>query len=103
MVSRQKRLEQDVARKEVRELFSLAAKAPQEWADRYVQKARKIASRNRVSLREHNRKHCRKCAAYFSAKTLRVRLRPSGVVYTCLRCGHMTRVRKDGKGKASKQ
>lgn len=94
MVSRSKRIEQEVARKQVKELFALAAKADSQWADRYVAKAAKIASRNRVSMREYNRRFCRKCHTYFTAKTLRVRTRPSGVVYTCLKCGHMTRLKK---------
>ena len=94
MVSKAKRVEQEHARKDIDRLFKLASSASQKLADRYVLLARKLANRNRVSLREYNRKHCRKCSTYFSAKTLRVRTRASGVVYTCLKCGHVTRIRK---------
>lgn len=94
MVSRYKRKEQELARKEIETLFRLAADAEQQWADRYVAKARKLASRTRVSLRKYNRVHCRKCSTYFTASTLRVRTRPASVVYACLKCGHITRLRK---------
>jgi RNase P subunit RPR2 len=93
MVSKAKRFEQDVARKDIRALFRLAKETPR-MAERYVEHARKLASRNRVSLREYNRVFCRKCGAYFSSATLRVRTRPTTVVYTCLRCDHMTRIPK---------
>lgn len=93
MVSKEKRVEQESSRKQIAELFQLAERTPR-MADRYVAKARKLASRSRISLRQYNRVHCRKCGAYFTAKTLRVRMRPSSIVYTCLRCGHMTRIRK---------
>jgi RNase P subunit RPR2 len=77
MVGKGKRVEQTSARKEVERLFSLAKTATQDLADRYVALARQLASRNRISLRAHNREHCRKCSTYFSAKTLRVRTRPT--------------------------
>jgi ribonuclease P protein subunit RPR2 len=92
MTSREKLREQEQARKDIVRLFSQAAKARQELADRYVLLARKLAERNRISLRAYNRTHCRKCCAYFTSKTLRVRTRPGTVVYACLRCGHMTRI-----------
>jgi ribonuclease P protein subunit RPR2 len=97
MVSKGKRVEQEGARKQVERLFELAEKMgarEQKLADRYVELARKLASKNRISLRRYNRKHCRKCSAYFTAKTLRVRTRPTAVIYTCLKCGHITRIRK---------
>jgi len=100
MTSKTKRIEQEGAAKDVERLFALAKSTgikEQKLADRYVALARKIASRNRVSLRKHNREHCRKCSCYFTSKTLRVRTRSkphNTVIYTCLRCGHMTRIRK---------
>ena len=94
MASKQKRIEQLGARKEVEQLFALARKASQQLADRYVALARKLAARNRISLRHYNRVHCRKCFTYFTSKTLRVRTRRGSVVYTCLKCGNMTRIRK---------
>jgi ribonuclease P protein subunit RPR2 len=94
MVGKLKRIEQEGARREVERLFALAKDAKQELADRYVLLARRMAERNRVSLRAHNREHCRKCCAYFTGKTLRVRMRPGSIVYTCLRCEHVTRIRK---------
>ncbi len=100
MTGKAKRIEQAAARKEVDDLFALAAKVVrsepdgQRLADRYVFLARKLASRNRISLRRYNRLHCRKCSCYFTSKTLRVRTRTASVVYACLRCGHITRIRK---------
>ena len=94
MVSKSKRVEQSGARKDVETLFLLAKTAEQKLADRYVFLARKLASRNRISLRQYNRVHCRKCSTYFTSKTLRVRMRPKTVVYTCLKCGEIKRIPK---------
>jgi RNase P subunit RPR2 len=97
MVSKAKRVEQGAARKDIDKLFALAAEtahSDQCRADRYVEIARKAASRNRVSLRQYNRLHCRKCSSYFTSKTLRVRTRPASVVYACLKCGDIKRIRK---------
>jgi RNase P subunit RPR2 len=100
MASKGKRIEQEGARREIERLFVLAEKAAhsapdgQRLADRYVSLARKAASRNRISLRRYNRLHCRKCSCYFTSKTLRVRTRPNSVVYACIRCGSITRIRK---------
>lgn len=73
---------------------AMAAVSDQEAARAFVMEARKLASRRRVSLRAYNRAHCRKCCAYFTARTLRVRTRATHVVYACLSCGHVTRLRK---------
>ena len=98
MTGKSKRVEQEGARKDIEKLFTLASEiAPREQklADKYVALARKLASRNRVSLRRYNRVHCRKCSTYFTSKTLRVRTRQTAVVYACLKCGHITRIRKE--------
>ena len=94
MAGKSKIVEQMSARREVEQLFSLAKDAEQKLADRYVFLARKIASKNRISLKSHNREHCRKCSCYFNSSTLRVRMRPKSIVYACLRCGDITRLRK---------
>ena len=94
MTSKLKKSESAGARKDIQTLFALAkevASNEQELADRYVFLARKMASRGRISLRAYNRVHC---SCYFTSRTLRVRTRPDkGVLYTCLRCGHVTRIR----------
>jgi RNase P subunit RPR2 len=97
MASKTKQAEQVGARAEIERLFALAQKnavAEPKLAKRYVSLARGLASRHRISLRKYNRMHCRKCCAYFTSKTLRVRTRPASVVYACLSCGYMTRIRK---------
>ena len=85
-------------RQQIADLFTRAAvvaASDKEAARALVTKARKMASRKRVSLRAFNRSHCHKCCVYFTAKSLRVRTRPNHVVYACLSCGHVTRLRKN--------
>lgn len=91
---RGKRKEDLGAQAAIAGLFAQAAVSDQEAARALVMKARTLASRRRVSLRAYNRAHCRKCCAYFTARTLRVRTRATHVVYACLSCGHVTRLRK---------
>jgi len=94
-MSRRKKVEN--ARSRIGELFAeagvIALRDPA-GARALIFKARKLASRKRVSLRAYNRRHCRKCCAYFTSKTLRVRTRGDHIVYACLGCGHVTRLRK---------
>lgn len=85
------------SRQEVERLFAVAkqnAVTDPKLAQRCVEIARKIASKSRISLRKYNRLCCRKCSAYFTSKTLRVRTNPSSVSYSCLSCGDVTRIRK---------
>ena len=92
---RQKSAEQrDIAREEIEKLFEEAGKAKRlQLADRYVQLARKIAMKLKVSIpREHRRKFCRHCYAYLKpGVTCRVRVQKGKVVYTCLKCKRFMR------------
>jgi ribonuclease P protein subunit RPR2 len=106
MTSNQKRKEIAGAGREVDTLFALAKTAAeageQAAADKHVLKARKLASKNRISLRKYNRVHCRKCSTYFTSKTLRVRTRVGvGIIYTCLRCDHVTRIKTTPRRKVA--
>jgi ribonuclease P protein subunit RPR2 len=88
-----------IAHERIRRLFDLAermdAKQP-ERAQRYVQLARRLASRNRVHLPSHlKRRVCPGCKSYMSPKTSRIRIRQSRephITITCLHCGHITRI-----------
>jgi len=97
MAPRSKRQVATETRTEVEKLMRLAADVAVEHPDRaqrYATLAHKLASRKRISLGAYNRQHCRKCFAWFTTKTLRVRVRATHTVYACLTCGHMTRLRK---------
>lgn len=92
-----KRQEIAQARKDIANLFAMAkekAHTEPALADRYVKLARKLALKHRISLRQYNRVHCRKCGTYWTGRTLRVRTRPAAVVYSCLACEHTKRYRK---------
>ena len=83
------------AKEEIERLFMLAKETKDPaLARRYVHLVRERATRHRISLRSYNRAHCRKCCAYWNSSTLRVRMRPESVVYTCLSCGAIKRFRK---------
>jgi len=77
-------------------LMQLSLSGKKELASRYVALARAISKRSRVSMREYNRIHCRKCSASLRATPgIRVRTRTTRgaamLVYTCS-CGHSTRM-----------
>lgn len=86
----------NAVRKDIVRLFDMAqrhSKEP-ELARSYVEKARKLAMRHRIPLREYNKMHCRKCCTYWVVDTLRVRIRHECVAYTCLHCGFTRRFKK---------
>ena len=66
-------------------------------AQRYIDLARKIGTRNRTHLpRDLRRRVCRNCKAYLvpganSRTRIRQRREPH-VAITCLSCGHVTRI-----------
>ena len=85
-----------VAEERIDRLHELARKATKEGHDerarRYVQRARRIAERNRLGLpREFIRFTCDSCDAYLvPGKNARVRLQDGHVVVTC-ECGEHAR------------
>ena len=91
-----------------------ARKGASELSDRYVLLARSIGMRYNVRLPARlKRRACPKCGAYLvPGKNLRVRLRGGKTVWTCLKCGNVSRmrtaprttnaarsVRREGRGK----
>lgn len=86
----------DMAEQRIDRLFSLADKAfPErpELADRYVDIARRISMRHRVSIpRELKRRVCRNCHSYLvPGANCRVRVDGKNILITCLKCGHISR------------
>jgi len=86
-----------IAVERIRCLFELAEEAFEkhpELADRYVKHAWRIMTRYNVRLpRDLKRKFCRKCLSFWRpSASCRVRIKPSYVIITCLRCGHQIRL-----------
>ena len=100
-MKRQKRREaksfnMEMAGQRIERLFRLAAEVYDErpdLADRYVEIARRISMRHRVSIpRELKRNVCRSCYAYLRpGSSARVRADGRNVIITCLRCGGVRR------------
>ncbi|MBR9679023.1 MAG: ribonuclease P [Nanoarchaeota archaeon] len=81
----------DIANERIRLLVD---KGVSEKNPRYVELARKIGMKTRVSMpKDLKFKFCKKCGTPFSADTHRVRInsKKNIVVYECLKCGHKTR------------
>jgi len=59
-----------------------------ERSDRYVELARKIAMKARISIpRQFKRRYCPYCHHYWlPGKTVRIRTHKGRVIYTCLLC-----------------
>ncbi|MDI6819738.1 MAG: ribonuclease P protein component 4 [Candidatus Hodarchaeaceae archaeon] len=104
-ISRESRAENKaIAAERIERLFELAERAfgeRPELADRYVRLAWRLATRYNIRMPPHfKRKFCRKCLAFLKpGASCRVRIRPSYVVVTCLRCNHHIRLPVDPKGK----
>ena len=86
----------DLAGQRIERLFKLATEAYAErpdLADRYVDIARRISMRHRVSIpRELKRNICKQCYAYLQpGSNARVRADGRNVVITCLKCGGIRR------------
>ena len=86
----------DLAGQRIQRLFTLAALAYSErpdLADRYVDIARRISMRHRVSIpRELKRNVCKQCYSYLKpGSNARVRTDGRNVVITCLKCGGIRR------------
>jgi ribonuclease P protein subunit RPR2 len=87
-----------VARQRISDLFALADREVRggdiEFANRYVELARRIGMRYNVRLsREYRDLYCRSCSAFWvEGRTVRTRLRSGRRVRTCLRCGRQRRI-----------
>jgi ribonuclease P protein subunit RPR2 len=86
----------DLARQRIERLFELADRSYAErpdLSDRYVDIARRISMRHRVSIpRELKRNICKDCYSYLRpGSNARVRADGRNVVITCLKCGGIRR------------
>lgn len=93
---RKKPFNVDMAEQRIERLFELAWKAYPErpgLADRYVDIARRISMRHRVSLPPELKKRvCKKCMSFLvPGENSRVRLDGKNVIVTCLKCGGIKR------------
>jgi ribonuclease P protein subunit RPR2 len=86
----------DMAAQRIERLFRLAGEACRErpdLADRYVDIARRISMRHRVSIpRELKRNVCKNCCGYLAPGiNARVRIDGRNILITCQRCGGIKR------------
>lgn len=86
----------DMARQRIGRLFEMAARVYRDrpdLADRYVDIARRISMRHRVSIPpDLKRSVCKQCYGYLApGSSARVRADGRNVVITCLRCGGIKR------------
>jgi ribonuclease P protein subunit RPR2 len=86
----------DMADQRIKRLFELAEKAYPErpdLANRYVDIARRISMRHRVSIpRELKKRICKKCGSFLvPGENSRVRLDGKNVIITCLECDAIKR------------
>jgi len=93
---RRKPFNVDMAEQRIKRLFELAEKAyPRKpgLAKRYVEIARHISMRHRVSIpRQLKRKVCKKCGTYLvPGQNSRIRLDGKNITITCKECGAIKR------------
>ncbi len=96
MLRREKRLEKKIARERISILLSRAEQVKfedYELARRYVELAKKIAMRYRIRLPKYQKRtFCKKCLYPYRHDRVRVRIRKSRVMITCLNCGFVRRI-----------
>lgn len=86
----------DMAEQRIGRLFRLAQdiypKSP-ELANRYVDIARRISMRHRVSIpREFKRRICKECGSFLvPGENCRIRIDGKNIIITCLKCGAIKR------------
>lgn len=82
--------QQKIALERIKELFC-EAENNEEYANKYVDLARKISMRYKVPIpRELKRRFCKHCHSFFK-NNFRVRRNEKGIVYTCLKCNKQMR------------
>ncbi len=93
----EKKQQKKIAQDRICYLFRLAEKTAQNnnlaFANRYVQLARKISMRYRVSIpKEYKRQFCKHCYAYIvPGETARIRIHQGRIITFCTRCNNYTR------------
>jgi ribonuclease P protein subunit RPR2 len=85
-----------IALSRIKTLFNearLAFKEDSNLSDRYVQLAKKIATKYKVRIpKEYKKKFCKNCFSYLvPGKNCRVRLQKKKLVYYCISCKHFMR------------
>jgi ribonuclease P protein subunit RPR2 len=86
----------EMAEQRIDRLFSLAEKAfptRPELADRYVDIAKRISMRHRVSIPgQYKKRICKQCGSYLMpGKNSRIRLDGKNLIITCQNCGAIKR------------
>lgn len=88
-----------IANERIQRLFRLAEQnllVKPDLTDRYIDLARKIASRNRIHIpQELKRRICHGCKKYLSPLTSHTRIRQTRephITITCHNCGHINRI-----------
>jgi ribonuclease P protein subunit RPR2 len=83
---------QQIAKERIEILFKQAKLEP-EMANRYVQIARKLAMKARISLpTEYKRKFCKHCKTYFQKENYKIRFKKGKKQYHCLTCKKTTAI-----------
>ncbi|HET6405529.1 MAG TPA: ribonuclease P [Candidatus Thermoplasmatota archaeon] len=92
---RNKRAERDIARERVHRLVELAEKAlaaqRPDRAARYGELAWRVKTTYQLRQTPIDGRRCRRCGAFLSAATSRVRIRDGVRITTCLSCGGIRR------------
>ena len=89
----------EIAKERIERLFDLAEERLEQgrgdFADRYIELARRIGMRNEVSLdKDYRRRYCSNCGSFLSVgKNCKVRIdsKNSTVNYQCEGCGEIDR------------
>jgi ribonuclease P protein subunit RPR2 len=95
MIRREKKLEKQIAMERIKILLGRAQKIRAEdyrLARRYVELARNISSKYRVRIPKELRIFCKKCLYPYCIDKVRVRVKKSRVIVTCLNCGWKRRI-----------
>ncbi len=95
MLRREKKLERELAELRIKKLIEMSEKIKFEDYDlsrRYIILARKIAMKYRVKIPKELRNFCKKCFYPYRHDRIRVRIKKSRVIITCLNCGNVKRV-----------
>ena len=93
-----KKIQKQIAKKRINKLFNMADQKALEgnfdYADRYVEIARKIAMRNLVSIpKEYKRKFCKHCYSYLlPGSNCRIRIHRGKLIIYCNNCNKFTRI-----------
>lgn len=83
---------QQIAKERIDILFKQVKLEP-EMANRYVELARKIAMKARISIpSKYKRMFCKYCNTYFQKGNYKIRLKKGTKHYWCLTCKRLTRV-----------